>query len=118
MSVDPSILSIVSPESDYDRINNEIVKRVMKASRRLQMFDPARMDRDAFIAVDRLLSDYSGTAVYLNGPAWKTNLWGAAIGSNQSPGDVSFVVAESRPLALCLALLHFLEQNSFNGGVS
>lgn len=73
-------------------------------------FSAAEYDQDAFAVLDRLLVDYAGTALNLSGPAWGANQWMAAITSSISVQDVQFVVAETRTLAVCLAMIRFLDQ--------
>jgi len=72
-------------------------------------FHPAQRDEDTLLVVDRLLHDYSGTALHLTGPS-ADGSWLAAIGSNAGSERLEFVVAETRPLSICLAVLRFLDK--------
>lgn len=112
MSVTSSQGTIVAeqiPDDKRREIEETIIRRVFLGAVPTEPFDPVGLDSHAFMVVDRIIHDYSGVALFLNGPAWGIALWGAAFGSNQSASNINFVVAESRPLAICMAALHFIE---------
>ena len=84
------------------------VFKVNKATAAWRGHDPARNDRDALAAADRIVADYPGSVLSLVGP--QEGLWAAAIRRDATAPEAQFVTAELRPLAISLAILRFLDE--------